>query len=124
MCHLASSAAWPSGVLREPVRPDELRGEQAGHPLLAARDLELERVLVLGPFDRKPELAERLVERGTVAVTLGVGEDAVAIEDERRHQARPWLPNIPMCSFAISITAARWASNTFGGSYSVGWAVT
>ena len=112
------------GVLGEPVRPDELGREQAGHPLLAARDLELDRVLLLGPFDRKPELAERLVERDAVAVPLGVSEDAVAIEDQRAHQARPWAPNFAMCSFAISSTAARWATNSFGGSYSVGWAVT
>ena len=45
-----------------------------------------------------PNSAERLVEGDPVPVALGVGEHAVAVEDERLHHALPSLPNIRMCS--------------------------
>ena len=80
-------------------------------------------VLLDGPLDRQPELAERLVEGRQVAVALGVGQDPVAVEEEGGHQALPALPNIVMWPLAISITAARWARKRAGGSYSPGWAV-
>src|ERR671916_452867 len=60
----------------QPGRGDERRRQQTGHPLLAAADQQLLRVLVLAPPHRQAELGERLVERGQVAVALGVGEHA------------------------------------------------
>ena len=73
----------PLGVGGQPGRRDELGGEQAGQALLAAADEDLLLVLVDRPPDGQPELLEGLVERDQVAVQLGVGEHAVAVEDER-----------------------------------------
>ncbi len=73
----------PLGVGRQAGRGDELGGEQAGQALLAAADEDLPPVLLHRPPDRQPELLEGLVERHQVAVQLGVGEHAVAVEDER-----------------------------------------
>jgi hypothetical protein len=76
----------PGLVGRQPGRGDELRGEQAAHPLLAAADEQPLRVVLLRPAHRQAELLECLVERGQVPVPLGVGEHAVAVEDQRvRH---------------------------------------
>src|SRR4029078_5889701 len=72
------------------------------------------------PRGRQPELSERGVEGGQVPVALGVADDAVAVEDERRH-ARPALPKSSICSRAMAITAARWARNWDGGSYLPGF---
>ena len=55
-------------------------------------------VLLLGPAHRQAELLEGLVERGQVAVALGVGEHPVAVEDQGGHQALPSLPNRRMWS--------------------------
>jgi hypothetical protein len=74
------------GVGGETVVGDEVVGEQRRHPLLAAADLELLGVVVHRPVHRQPELRERVVEGGAVPVTLGVGEDPVAVEDQRRHR--------------------------------------
>src|SRR4029079_4302476 len=57
--------------------------EVAAQPLLPAADLEQDRVLVLGPAEREAQLLEGLVEGDEVAVALGVGQHAVAVEDER-----------------------------------------
>ena len=85
---------------------------------------QLAPVLLLGPLDREAELPERLVEGRQVPVALGVGEHAVAVEDERAHvQAFPSLPKSRMWYFAISMTAARWAVKIVGGSYSPGCSV-
>ena len=54
------------------------------------------------------EVGEGLVERGQVAVSLGVREYAVAVEQQRGHQARPDPPKSAMCSRAVAMTAARW----------------
>ena len=62
-------------------------GEEAGHPLLAAADLELLGVVVLAPPDRQFVLFERGIEGGQVAVPLGVGQDAVTIEDQCGHSS-------------------------------------
>ena len=45
---------------------------------------------------------EGLIEGDTMPVTLGVGQHSVAIEDQRRHQALPSLPNRRMWLDAIS----------------------
>ncbi len=72
----------PGGVGGQAGGGHELRGEQAGQPFLAAADAELLLVLRHAPADREAELGERLVERGQVAVALGVGQHPVAVEDE------------------------------------------
>src|SRR6185436_21115281 len=103
----------------------EVVGEQRGHPLLAAADLELLGIFRLRPRDRQPDVGEHLVERRPVAVALGVGEHAVAVEDQRRHDqtaadvvadARPAEPNVRMWYSAISLTAARTCLKSDGGS--------
>ena len=71
------------GVFGQAGLRDELGSEQAGHALLAAADQQLLTVLRDGPADGQAELLERLVERDEVAVPLGVGDNAVAVEDER-----------------------------------------
>ena len=98
----------------------ELRRQEACHPLLAAGDQKLLAVLLLRPLHRQPELEERLVERREMAVPLCVRQDAVAIENERAHQALPSLPKSRKYSLAIARTSARWCLNSEGGSYSVG----
>ena len=85
----------PGGILRQVVRPHEARRQLASHPLLAAADLELATIVLLGPVEWQPELAEGLVEGWQMAVALGVGEHAVAVEDERAH-ALPSAPNSRM----------------------------
>ena len=66
--------------------------------------------------DRQAELAEGGVEGGQVAEALGIGEDAVAVEEERGQRPLPSLPNMRMCSCAMAITSARWARKSDGGS--------
>ncbi len=120
----ASSAAWPSGSVGQPGRRDEAGRQQRGHPLLAAADPEQPAVLLLRPLHRQAELAEGLVEGRQVAEALGVGEDAVAVEDERGHQ-RP-CPRCRTCGcgrWPCAMTAARWARKSDGGSYSPGCSV-
>ncbi|WP_344937238.1 hypothetical protein [Actinoplanes nipponensis] len=92
-------------------------GEQRRHPLLAAADAQLGRVLLLAPPGGQAELREGGVERGQVAVPLGVGEHAVAVEHQRGHHARPDPPNNRMWRRAMSTTAARWCRNSAGGSH-------
>ncbi len=86
------------GVGRQARRRDELGRQQRGHAFLAAADAQPPAVLLLGPLHGQAELPERLVEGGQVAVSLGVREDPVAVEDERRHllghHALPALPNM------------------------------
>src|ERR1039458_470957 len=107
------------GIDGQVVRADELSGELARHPLLAAGDLQLVAVLLLRPLQRHPHLPEGLVEGGQMTVTLRVGEHTVAVEDDGAHpQALPWLPNSRMWYLAISITAVRCAVKSAGGSYS------
>ena len=84
-CQPAQQLLLALGVGRQAVGGHELVGEQRRHPLLAAADAQLVGVLLLGPLHRDPRLGEGLVERGPVAVALGVGEDAVAVEDQRGH---------------------------------------
>jgi hypothetical protein len=76
----------------------------------------------LGPLHRQAELTERPVEGGQVTKALGVGQDAVAIEDERAH-ARPSAPNMWMCSRVMRLTASRTWTKSLGGSAAVGFAV-
>ncbi len=125
-CHPASSSFWPSGSAGRSLRAHELVGQQRGHPLLAAADAQLLGVLLHGPLHVEPGLGEGLVERGPVAVALGVGEHAVAVEDQRGHaartaaelvvDARPADPKIRMWCSAISLTAARTCARSDGGS--------
>ena len=99
-------------------RLDETRvGEEAGHPFLAAADLQSAPVLGLVPVGGQAVFVERRVERRQVPVPFGVRKDAIAIEDQGRHQARPELPKVRMCSRAISFTAAVWTLNNDGGSH-------
>src|SRR5262249_31477168 len=109
--------------------PYELRREQARHALLAAADLEPLGVLLLAPVHRQPDIGERLVERGQVAVALCVGEHAVAVEEERGHDAAarlagafPRRPNMRMCGGAVSLTASRTGRKSDGGSCLAGFA--
>ena len=121
------SSFCASGVARRsPLARDELVASAA----LAIRSLpppifSFSRVLLVRPLDGQAELGERLVERGQVAVALGVGEHAVAVEDQRRHRQRPTLqrPAVRRCrrcrcaSSAICLTAARArGSSSVGGS--------
>ena len=64
----------------------------------------------------------RLTEGGQVTKALGVGQDAIAVEDERAH-ARPSAPNMWMCSRVMRITASRTWAKSLGGSAAAGFAV-
>jgi hypothetical protein len=75
-------------VERKAVLAHEFVGEQRAHPLLAAADLELLAVLLLGPPHGQTHLGEGLIERRPVTVALGVGEHTVTVEDQRGHAAR------------------------------------
>ena len=86
LCQPASSCGLALGIGRQPVGRDELGRQLGGHPLLAPGDLELLPVGLHRPLERQPELPERLVEGDAVAVTLRIGQDAVAVEHEGRHQ--------------------------------------
>ena len=103
-------------------------GEVAAHPLLAPTDLQQDGVLVLGPAEREAQLLEGLVEGDEVAVALGVGQHAVAVEDQcpaldvAAHAdtavfAAPALPSCCMCSMTVAFTAAVMSSNIFTGSH-------
>ncbi len=82
--------ALPVGVRRQAVALDVLGREQRRQPLLAAADRQQPPVLRDAPVDRQAELVERRVEGRQVAVALGVRQDAVAVEDERRaHRPAP-----------------------------------
>ena len=100
-----------------------VRGEVAAHPLLAAADLEQTGVLLLGPAEREAQLLEGLVEGHEVAVALGVGQHAVAVEDQRPGHAvttlaaAPALPSWSMCSRTVPFTASVIWSNIFTGSH-------
>ena len=63
-------------------------GEERRDPLLAAADPQPLGRTPPRPSHGQAGLGERLVERGPVAVALGVGEHAVAVEDERGHAVR------------------------------------
>ena len=59
--------------------------EVVRHPLLTARDLEQLAVEVDVPLGVDAGCRERAVERDTMAVSLGVDEHTVAIEDQGLH---------------------------------------
>ena len=80
-------------------------GEVAAHPLLAPADLEQDGVLLLGPAEREAQLLEGLVEGHEVAVALGVGQHAVAVEDQRPGHAVTTLaaaPALPSWSHVLA----------------------
>ncbi len=90
--------------------------------LLAAADPQQRPVLLRGPAEREAELLERAVERDQVPVELGLGEHAVAVEDEgapahAAAPARPAEPNSWMCSMTVSVTESRIWSKSFTGSH-------
>ena len=98
---------------------DEHGREHGREAFLAAADREQVPVLLLAPVDREAGLGERLVERGQVAVALGVGQDAVAVEDQRgaHDDAFPAAPNSSMCTAIAACTAAEMSRNIDGGSH-------
>ena len=117
LCHFAISAACSSGSVGRPAA-----ATNSGVRRLAIRSLPPP-ILRRRPYSStdhstgRPNSTEGLVEGRQVAVALGVGEDAVAVEDERAHvQALPSLPKSRMWCFAISMTAARWTAKSLGGS--------
>ena len=95
----------------------------SGVNTLAIRSLpppisQLLRVRRVVPADRQAELGERGVEGRQVPVPLGVGEDPVAVEDQRRHaQALPALPKTLMYEIVISRRAFDTGANRLGGSH-------
>ena len=106
----------PLSVSGQSRRRDELRGQQRGHPLLAATDAQPPTVFRLRPLDGQAELPERLVEGRQMTVPLGIGKHPVTVEDECRHHACPELPNIVMWSMAMRTTSARTYRSSWGGS--------
>jgi len=68
-------------------------------PLAAAGDLQQVAVDVLVPAPGQPCVVERAVERDAMAVTLGVGQRAVDVEDQCaqrvRHRLGPWAAARP-----------------------------
>ena len=96
---------------------DELGVEHARHPLFSAADLEFDAVLLLRPLHRPAELTEGLVESGEVSVPLGVGKHAVAVEDERFHEALPTEPKVSRWLVTISCMAFVTCLNSDGGSH-------
>ena len=112
-------------VTKAATKP-EIEAVIAGKKKLAAVDREIkERLGEKGssPAGKKAreggEVGEGLVKGRQVAVLFGVGEDAVAVEDEGGHQ-RPPLPALPNCSassLTIAITSARVCLNSDGGSH-------
>ena len=107
------------GLVGEAQVRADVRGEDAAHPFLAAADFDLLRVFFNAPLHGDVEVGEGLVEGGQVAVLFGVGEDAVAVEDEGGHQ-RPPLPALPNCSvrsLTMVMISARVCLNSDGGSH-------
>ena len=93
-CQRATCARCPSASVGRPAAATKSGRQQRRHPLLATADAQPPTVLLLGPLHGQAELPERLVERRQVAVSLGVGEDAVAIEDERASPRSPASPGL------------------------------
>src|SRR5262249_49364113 len=90
-------------VARQPGPVHQLGREHRGDALLAAAHEQLLAVLGLRPADRHAELRERAVERRPVAVALGLGEHAVAVEDERVHRAAVVLARTISSGLTVSL---------------------
>ena len=99
-CHGATASARAAVVRGQAGRARRSRGRRTGWPSAPCRRRSAAsrrtRPRPTGPA--APNSREHRVEGRQVAVALGVGEHAVAVEDQRRHQARPALPNSRMCS--------------------------
>src|SRR6478609_980132 len=112
-----SSADVDATASRQPAARDEVGLQQRPQPLLAAADPEQPAVLLLRPAHRQVELLEGGVEGGEVAVPLGVGEHAVAVEEQARaHRtalATPRAcPAAPNCSTSGTIAASTAAATS------------
>ena len=108
-------------IRRQSSLGDEFLSQNARDSLFSAADLYLLGIGGNIPVNGEAELLEHRVERGKVAVLLGIGHDAVTVKNERGHYevALPAEPNSTASAVTSSMTSARVAEKSVGGSHLV-----